>query len=237
MPKINVYLSDELAAAVKESKLPVSAICQTALERAVRDATALRGPEPDGDEDQGRGMLHRFTARARGAIEHAQVQAKVHGHSYVGTEHVLLGILDEGGNLAVKVLEALEIEPDDLRAELEASMGPSDAKSVRRARFTPVAKAALATAVQEALRMGHNYIGCEHLLLAVVAEEEGLASQVLRRMGVELRTTWASMAVTAELSGYLQAKQSAASSSATATATTLEEILKRLEAIEERLAS
>jgi ATP-dependent Clp protease ATP-binding subunit ClpC len=233
MPKLNVYLSDELAAAVKESKLPVSAICQTALERAVRDATALRGPEPDGDEDQGRGMLHRFTQRARGSIEHAQSQAKAHAHGYVGTEHVLLGILDEGGNLAVKVLEALEIEADDLRAELEASMGPPGAKSAKRARFTPVAKAALGTAVQEALRMGHNYIGCEHLLLALVAEEEGLASQVLRRMGVELRTT--RMAVTAELSGYLQAKQTAAAATATASATTLEEILRRLEAIEGRL--
>jgi ATP-dependent Clp protease ATP-binding subunit ClpC len=239
MPKINVYLPDELATAVKEASLPVSAICQTALEKAVRDAAALHGEgdslaeavadataKPPGTRR--RGLLRRFTVRARTAVEAAPRIAADHDHDYVGTEHVLLGILEEGDNLAVHVLVALDVDPDDVRAELEASMGPATGKAVGHARFTPLAKSALATAVQEALRMGHNYIGCEHLLLALVAEEKGLAGQVLRRLGVELRTT--RMAVTSTLSGFVQGKQQPERSESV-----LNAILARLDAIESRL--
>src|SRR5437868_3916189 len=107
MPKLNVYLPDELAAAVKDAQVPVSAICQSALERAVR----------------------------------------------------------------------------------VASMGPPAGAVEGHIPFTPLAKRALEATAKEALSMVHNYIGCEHLLLGLLATEEGLASQVLRRMGVELRTT------------------------------------------------
>jgi ATP-dependent Clp protease ATP-binding subunit ClpC len=232
MPKINVYLPDDLAAAVKDAKLPVSAICQSALEQAMRTMTAVRAEAPL-DEGGRPGMLQRFTPRARAAVAQARSIANEHGHGYVGTEHVLLGMLDEGGNLALKVLESLDIELADLRAELEGSMGPAGKKVKDHPRFTPLAKSALAHAASEAMRFGHNYIGCEHLLLGVVAEEEGLAAQVLQRMGVELRTT--RRAVTTALSGFVHAKESLAAAGVTPTPE-LVDVVKRLEAIEKKLA-
>jgi ATP-dependent Clp protease ATP-binding subunit ClpA len=233
MPKINVYLPDDLAAAVKDANLPVSAICQSALEQAVRTMTAVRGTEAALDEGGRAGMLQRFTPRARTAVAQARAVAKEHGHSFVGTEHVLLGILDEGGNLAVKVLQSLDIELDDLRRELEGSMSPASKKAKGSPRFTPFAKSALAHAASEAMRFGHNYIGCEHLLLGVIAEEEGLAAQVLQRMGVELRST--RRAVTTALSGFVHAKQSLVAGGVTPTPELID-IVKRLEAIEQKLA-
>ena len=233
MPKINVYLPDELAVAVKEANLPVSAICQAALEQAVRTMTAVRSVEAPTEEGGRYGMLQRFTPRARKAVERARSIAVDHDHNYVGTEHVLLGMLDEDGNLALKVLQSMDIELADLRAELEASMGPASKKKKDTPRFTPSAKSALAHAAQEAMRFGHNYIGCEHLLLGVLAIEEGLASQVLRRMGVELRTT--RRAVTAALSGFVHAKQEIAGSGSVPTSQ-LADVVKRLEAIEKKLA-
>src|SRR3954470_4355496 len=104
MPKINVYLPDELAAAVREAQVPVSAVCQSALERAVRDITSARGADEAPSDDQGRGVFARFTLRARGAVVTAEAKARRIPHSYVGTEHVLLGILADDENLAVKVL-------------------------------------------------------------------------------------------------------------------------------------
>src|SRR5438477_12949457 len=124
MPKINVYLPDDLAAAVRDAHVPVSAVCQNALERAVRDVTSLRATDVAPHEDHpGLGTLGRFTPRARKALVLAEDAAREVPHNYVGTEHLLLGLIDEGGNLAVKVLEALEVELADLRAELRASMG------------------------------------------------------------------------------------------------------------------
>jgi ATP-dependent Clp protease ATP-binding subunit ClpC len=203
MPKLNVYLPDELAAAVREAHVPVSAICQAALERAVRDVTAARGAQDAPPDDRpGVGLFGRFTDRARTAVSLATQAAGAVPHNYVGTEHVLLGIVDEGGNVAVGVLGALDIDLDDLRAELRASMGPaSEDAAVGHVPFTPLAKRSLELTTKEALGLGHNYIGCEHLLLGLLATEDGLASKVLRRMGVELRTT--RRAVVAALSGFV----------------------------------
>jgi ATP-dependent Clp protease ATP-binding subunit ClpC len=155
-------------------------------------------------------------------------------HDYVGTEHVLLGILDEGGNVAIRVLDDLDIDPDDLRTELRASMGPASAGSPEgHPPFTPLAKRALELTAKEALGLGHNYIGCEHLLLGLLATEDGLASKVLQRMGVELRTTRRAV-VTALLRFHAEPKPAAPSPPPD---TTLEQILERLTAIERRLAS
>jgi ATP-dependent Clp protease ATP-binding subunit ClpA len=234
MPKINVYLPDELAAAVRDAGLPVSSICQAALESAVRSVGAARATDLAPDEGTARGRLFRhFTPRARSATSAAQEHAKEHGHSYVGTEHLLLGMLDEAGNLALRVLEALDVEPEDVRAELLASLPPDGPDSLGgRPRFTPLTKKALEHAATEATAFGHNYIGCEHLLLGLVSVEDGLASQVLRRMGVELRTT--RRTVTAVLSGFASAL--GPDRRATPSRAALAEILRRLEAIEARLA-
>jgi ATP-dependent Clp protease ATP-binding subunit ClpC len=234
IPKINVYLPDELAAAVRDAQVPVSSICQAALERAVRDVQAARSTEelPEDGRIHGR-LFRRFTPRARNAVAAAQRQAEEYGHSQVGTEHLLLGILDEGQNLAIKVLDRLDIESDDLRSELVASVRPGGRATSVKGRFSPRAKGALERAAAEAATLGHNYIGCEHLLLGLIAVENGLASGVLRRLGAELRTT--RLAVTATL-----AESFGGSPPAPPTVSdrgeVLSEILRRLEVIEERLS-
>jgi ATP-dependent Clp protease ATP-binding subunit ClpA len=236
MPKVNVYLPDELAAAVRETQIPVSAVCQAALERAVRDVTAARNAEDTPpDELPGVGMFGRFTPRARKVLSLAQGAARASKHSHVGTEHVLIGILDEGGNLAVKVLANLDVEANDLRAELRASVGTaSDGAPAGHLPFTPQSKRALELTAKEALRLGHNYIGSEHLLLGLLATEEGGASKVLRRMGIELHTT--RLAVVMALPAFV-AQQAKQSSPATPPQATLDQILTRLDAIERRLPS
>jgi ATP-dependent Clp protease ATP-binding subunit ClpA len=232
MPKINVYLPDDLATAVRDAQVPVSAICQAALERAVSDVLSLRGTEVDAADVPGRGPFMRFTPRARQSIANAQTQAQAFGHAYVGTEHVLLGILDEGANLALKVIAALEVEPDDLRVELEASMEAGTSAKSKRHPFTPLAKQVLVATSNEAHALGHNYIGCEHLLLGLITVEEGLASQVLRRMGIDLRTT--RRAVVGALSGFMHARSAPPTPPAAAPAATLDDIVHRLEALEQR---
>jgi ATP-dependent Clp protease ATP-binding subunit ClpC len=234
MPKVNIYLSDDLATAVRDANVPVSAICQQALERAVRDVTSLRAmDEPPPEDHPGLGILHRFTPRARKALALAEDAARDVPHRYVGTEHILLGVIGEGGNLALKVLESLDVEPDDLRAELLASMEPPGKLGKGRIPFTLEAKEALTATATEARAMLHNYIGCEHLLLGLIATERGLASKVLRRMGVERLTT--RRAVLTALSGVVRAQQRQTAARAD-TAETLTEILQRLDTIERRLA-
>src|SRR5690349_17598032 len=177
MPKINVYLPDELATSVREAQLPVSAICQAALERAVRDVSSARATDnAPADEAQAVGMLGRFTARARQSLTLAESWAREASYSYVGTEHVLIGLIDEGGNLGVSVLRSLDVDPADLRAELVASMEPGTASPDGHIPFTPLAKRVLEATAKEALSLGHNYIGCEHLLLGLLSTEKGLAS-------------------------------------------------------------
>jgi ATP-dependent Clp protease ATP-binding subunit ClpA len=236
MPKINVYLPDALADAVREAQLPVSAICQSALERAVRDVTSARATdEPPAEEGTASGLFGRFTPRARQALVLAEEAARQVPHDSVGTEHVLLGIIDEGSNLALRILTAVEVEPDDLRAELVASM-PKPTKPVQgHIPFTPRSKKALELTAKEALLFGHNYIGCEHLLLGLLATEDSIASQVLRRMGLELRT--ARRATITALMGFVHAQQApaAAPPQGRDDESTLKQILQRLDAIESRL--
>lgn len=235
MPKINVYLTDDLAAAVRDTQVPVSAVCQQALERAVRDVTSLRATDqPPLADHPALGTFGRFTPRARQAVALAEDAAREASHNYVGTEHLLLGVIDEGGNLAIKVLAALDIELTDLRAELLASMGPPSSAVAGRLAFTPLAKQALEATATEALGLLHNYIGCEHLLLGLIATEQGLASEVLRRMGVERLTT--RRAVVTALSGFVHAQQNPAPARAEDTTNTLQQILHRLDTIEQRLS-
>jgi len=228
MPKVNVYLPDALADAVKDAQLPVSAICQAALEKAVRDVTSMRGTDEPPAASNRVGPFGRFTPRARTALELAQQCARDVPHDYVGTEHILFGVIDEGSNLAITVLKSLDIEPGDLRAELVGSMGKATKRRDGTIPFTRLAKRALESTATEALSLGHNYIGCEHLLLGVLAIEEGLGSQVLRRMGLELRTT--RRAVVSALTGLVHSRENPTQQQG------IDEILRRLDAIERRLS-
>lgn len=240
MPKVSVYLPDDLADAVRDAQVPVSAICQAALERAVREVTAARGAdEPPPEGASGVGLYARFTPRARHAVLLATEAARGVPHGYVGTEHVLLGILDEGDNMAIRALDELQVDRDELRAEIRASMPPPGGDPLPgHVPFTARAKRALELAAKEALALGHNYIGCEHLLLGLLATEEGLASRVLRRLGVEHRTT--RMAVVSVLTrvgppGPRATPPPASAPASASTEATLARILERLDAIERRL--
>jgi len=200
MPKINVYLPDELAEAVKQSGVPVSAVCQRALEESVKRVTAIRAVALD-DLASGASALQlsRFTQRTRDVVGLAVERARAEGAEHVGTGHLLHGVLAEGTNLALHVLRAVEVDPDRVAREL-ARLAPPAGDAVPE-RFGGDAANALELTVTEALTLGHNYIGCEHLLLGLLAEPDGLGGQALRAAGADLRTARA--AVVAALAGYV----------------------------------
>ncbi|MDQ7820044.1 MAG: ATP-dependent Clp protease ATP-binding subunit [Armatimonadota bacterium] len=131
-------------------------------------------------------MFERFTERARRVIILAQEEAKRLNHSAVGTEHILLGIIREGEGVASKVLESLNISPERVRAEIESAIGRGERAPYEEVAFTPRAKKVLELALDEARRLGHNYIGTEHLLLGLIREGEGVAARVLEAMGADL---------------------------------------------------
>ncbi|WP_426510805.1 Clp protease N-terminal domain-containing protein [Dactylosporangium sp. McL0621] len=233
MPKINVYLPDELAEAVKAAGVPVSAICQRALEQAVRRVTAIRETVlGDLDDAALAARLPHFTARARTVLRLASERATAEAAPAVGTAHLLAGILAEGGNLALHVLRAIDVEPPRVTAALAAQStveAPTSAAPTAGAlRFSTPAAAALELAVTEATALGHNYVGCEHLLLGLISEPDGAAGQVLRSLGAELRLT--RRAVTAALAGYVHLQAQAPSLDSA-----LAPLLERIERLEARL--
>jgi ATP-dependent Clp protease ATP-binding subunit ClpC len=179
-------------------------------------------------------LYSRFTPRAKHVLELAHEVAARIPNEYVDTVHLLVGIVDEGGNLGLKVLQSLDIEADDLRAELLGSMPPKTAAPADDPGYAPGAMRALELTAKEAMSLGHNYIGCEHILLGVLATEDTMGAQVLHRMGVDVRS--ARRAVIAALSGFVHATPQAVAT-APAAEPALEEIIRRLDAIEQRLGS
>jgi len=132
-------------------------------------------------------MLNRFTQRAQKAILLAQQEAKRLNHDYLGTEHILLGLVALGEGVAAQVLQDLGIDLKKVRREVEKMVGTGDnILLVGEVPFTPRAKKVLELAVQEAQDMGHNYVGTEHLLLGLIREEEGVAAKVLEGLGASL---------------------------------------------------
>ncbi|UCC96256.1 MAG: ATP-dependent Clp protease ATP-binding subunit [Candidatus Omnitrophota bacterium] len=133
-------------------------------------------------------MFNRFTERARKVLVLAKEEARRFNHDYIGTEHILLGLIREGEGVACAVLQNLGIDLERLRMEIEKLISPGSVASVLGdIPFTPRAKKALELAAEEARSLGHNYIGTEHVLLGLIREGEGLASQVLFSLGVDLR--------------------------------------------------
>jgi len=129
--------------------------------------------------------LERFTRQARKVLKLAQEEALKFNHSYIGTEHLLLGLLQDRDSAAVKVLKELGVNPAQVRRTLESLIKPGR-HTPTQLTLTPRTKRVLALAMDEARRLGHNYVGTEHLLLALVKEDEGLAVDVLRNMGLDL---------------------------------------------------
>jgi ATP-dependent Clp protease ATP-binding subunit ClpA len=228
MPKINVYLPDDLADTVKDLGLPVSAICQRALEQSVRRVSAIRAVGDLTGEDPTVGLVS-FTDRAKDALKHAIAGAKDRGVTEVGTRDLLLGILAEGTNMAVRVLQALDLDPSVVQHELRQL--PPESTNGNASRFSGHAANALELTVVEALTLGHNYVGCEHLLLGLLAEPDGAAGQVLRGMGLDSKI--ARQTVSAALAGlvHMQAKQGAIQ---TAVTKALAPVMQRLDRLEEK---
>jgi ATP-dependent Clp protease ATP-binding subunit ClpC len=197
MPKINVYLPDDLAEAVKDAGVPVSAVCQRALEQAVRRVTSIRSGLTAASS------AVNFTRRAWSVVKSAQVSAGAEGLAEAGTEHLLRALVVDG-RMAINVLTALEITPHQILATLPSSGGPLSGGPLSGGPSEPVMSRQLVTAIElaanESSGLGNHYVGSEHLLLGLIGEPEGAAGRVLRSLGADLRVTRRTVA--AALAGW-----------------------------------
>jgi ATP-dependent Clp protease ATP-binding subunit ClpC len=153
-------------------------------------------------------MFERFTDRARRVVVLAQEEARMLNHNYIGTEHILLGLIHEGEGVAAKALESLGISLEGVRNQVEEIIGQGQQAPSGHIPFTPRAKKVLELSLREALQLGHNYIGTEHILLGLIREGEGVAAQVLVKLGADLNRV--RQQVIQLLSGY-QGKEAATS--------------------------
>lgn len=230
MPKINVYLPDELADAVRETGVPVSAICQRALEQAVRRLTTIRTATLGAIT--GENLTTRFpsvTARALQSLQLAAEGATV----TVGTGDLLRGIVAEGGNLALQILRAMEIDP----AALAIGTAPEPGGTADGLHFSTAAGTALELAVNEAIGLGHNYVGCEHFLIGLAAEPDGHGGKALRAAGADVKAV--RRAVATAIAGYAHLRANTAAPAATtgiltAVRAELQPLIQRIEALEAR---
>jgi len=156
-------------------------------------------------------LFERFTDRARRVLVLAQEEARLLNHNFIGTEHILLGLIHEGEGVAAKALESLGISLEAVREKVEETIGPAGSSSTGSPPFTPRAKKVLELSLREALQLGHNYIGTEHMLLGLVREGEGVAAQVLVNLGADLSRV--RQQVIQLLSGYAAGKEGAPSGS------------------------
>ncbi|WP_028937878.1 ATP-dependent Clp protease ATP-binding subunit [Pseudonocardia spinosispora] len=154
-------------------------------------------------------MFERFTDRARRVVVLAQEEARMLNHNYIGTEHILLGLIHEGEGVAAKALESLGIALEGVRQQVEEIIGQGQQAPSGHIPFTPRAKKVLELSLREALQLGHNYIGTEHILLGLIREGEGVAAQVLVKLGADLNRV--RQQVLQLLSGY-QGKEPAEAS-------------------------
>jgi ATP-dependent Clp protease ATP-binding subunit ClpC len=144
-------------------------------------------------------LFESFTDRARRVVVLAQEEARLLNHSYIGTEHILLGLINEGEGVAARALRALDVSLDEARAQVERIIGAGKMPAAGHVPFTPRAKKVLELALREAMELGHQYIGTEHLLLGLIREGEGVGARVLVELGADLASTRAE--VMAQLSG------------------------------------
>jgi ATP-dependent Clp protease ATP-binding subunit ClpA len=239
MPKINVYLPDDLADAVRESGLPVSAICQRSLEQAVRRMATIREAVVTRlDREALADRLPSFTPRLVTTLALAADRAEAASAATVTSGDLLHGMLAEGGNLALQILTAMDVAPESLTAPAgreAASAAPEPTPDARR--FSLPAAVALELAVGEAIGFGHNYVGCEHLLIGLAAEPDGAAGELLRSRGADARAT--RRAVTAAIAGYAHLRSAAQPSTAallSAVRAELAPLVERIERLESRLS-
>jgi ATP-dependent Clp protease ATP-binding subunit ClpC len=131
-------------------------------------------------------VFERFSDRARRVVVLAQEEARMLQHDYIGTEHILLGLIHEGEGVAARALEAMDVSLEAARVRIEQIIGHGERPPVGHIPFTPRAKKVMELSLREALQLGHNYIGTEHLLLGLIREDEGVAAEVLKELGADL---------------------------------------------------
>lgn len=156
-------------------------------------------------------MFERYTDRARRVVVLAQEDARQLAHNYIGTEHILLGLVHEGDGVAGQVLDKLGITRKHIQTRVEEVIGRGTDRPCGHIPFTPRAKKVLELSLREALQLGHNYIGTEHILLALIREGEGVGAQTLAWLGADLKET--RQKVIAVLTGYDGKPASAAAGS------------------------
>jgi hypothetical protein len=175
-------------------------------------------------------MFERFTDRARRVVVLAQEEARRLNHAHIGTEHLLLGLIREGEGVAARALEALGINRAAVRREVEEIVGRGQQPPPGHIPFTPRAKKVLELSLRESNQLGHNYIGTEHILLGLLREGEGVAAQVLVKMGVDLNRV--RQQVMELLRGYTGDRPSAGSRER---ARPPDDVLARLDSLDQRL--
>lgn len=252
MPKINVYLPDDLATAVREAGIPVSPVCQKALAETVRlvgrarkTVERLRDPnfDPATVPQIGSRIGNLMTLRLSEVMRLARQESGPAGR--VETRHLLIGLLDEGHNLGIRLLQALDVDADELRdaalqidadeagpvaADQPGGSSTSGDASLWTGLSLP-ARVSIASTLEASIDLGHNYLGCEHLLLGLLHTPDSEAARVLHSFGIDAAS--ARRAVTTAISGCAHARET----SATADTSKLDEIVSRLDAVERRLGS
>jgi len=179
-------------------------------------------------------MFERFTDRARQVVVLAQQEARMLDHNYIGTEHILLGLIHEGEGVAAKALDSLGISLDAVRQQVEEIIGRGQQAPAGHIPFTPRAKKVLELSLREALQLGHDYIGTEHILLGLIREGGGVADQILVKLGADLNRV--RQQVIQLLHGH-QAKEPVSARSTAGELRLLPAVKARLEAVEGRLAA
>jgi ClpA/ClpB-like protein len=246
MPKINVYLPDDLAAAVRAAGFPVSPVCQEALAAAVRKVNRARKAisairDPGFDPGQHLALGSSLQSRMTPRLDEVFRLARQAGESPAGTGQLLLGVLEEGHNLGLRLLQAVDIDTGELAGALRRaglteqapgddaggpSIDPGPGPDLTRPAWR-----AVATALEAAIELGHNYLGCEHLVLGLAGETESAAGRVLGDLGADPAAV--RKALTSILAGYVHGRQADTPAGTEA----LGEIMHRLDALEARVAS
>ena len=178
-------------------------------------------------------MFERFTDRARRVVVLAQEEARMLNHGYIGTEHLLLGLIHEGEGVAAKAMQALGIDLDAVRQEVKEVIGRGEQPPSGHIPFTPRAKKVLELSLREATQLGHNYIGTEHILLGLVREGEGVAAEVLVKLGADLSRV--RQQVIQLLRGHRG--EGASLKARSARAGVIDDILAQLDTLDRRLAA
>jgi ATP-dependent Clp protease ATP-binding subunit ClpA len=249
MPKINVYLPDDLAAAVREARLSVSPICQMALAEAVRVVGAAReavehlrdpGFDPRQHPQISARVAAQMTPRLREALHRARGLAGPDG--LVHTKHLLAGVIDVPGNMGVHVLQSLDVDVAALReAAAPPWPGAEEPPGTREGRdfellagLSATARLAIAATLEAAIELGHTYLGCEHLVLALAGQADGAAGELLRGAGVKAESVRRAIpaAVAGAALGYRNAVQMFAPAG-----NRLDDITRRLDELEQRVAA